>query len=196
MTFRRILKGALIVCASMAMPVGAHAKDDGARALERLAACTADHPKWRIKVEEFLVLSHFDPAYFPLMKELALNEECDKHFNGMIHFSPSAFRDTLYTAWAKASPDTEKLTASQMQMFADCLVGSETESARAFIASSEGDVAESEALAPLASAMPHCLVEGATLELTKTSLRAVLTSTLTLSSAADRQQELKANDDA
>ena len=118
MTFRRILKGALIVCASMAMPVGAHAKDDGARALERLAACTADHPKWRIKVEEFLVLSHFDPAYFPLMKELALNEECDKHFNGMIHFSPSALATSVTPNEGLAAVISARL-AAEKNMYAD-----------------------------------------------------------------------------
>ena len=180
-----------LVCAS---PVLAQGK--GAAALEGLAACTVGHPKWRNEASAFLSLSQFSLEYTEQLKTLVWNEECDDHFKGMISFTPETFRKVLFDAWKATRPDGEELNVTMMQMLADCLVLSSPELVAGFVETVPGSAAEEASIAQLAQKLPSCVDQGASLNLTKASLREVLTSTAALAKEVENSKELKAEKDA
>ncbi len=179
---------------SISRPAGANERQPAA--LEVLVECTVRHENWRTTVERFLSLSQFAPEYTRLLKNIAWNENCDDHFRGPIAFSPETFRLPLFGAWADTDPAQGKLNASKNQIVADCLVNSLEKPVRSLVESEPGSDVEDQAFSRLESHLPLCAVSENPLELSKATLRDVLTSTLALSDAAKDQREFRMNTDA
>ena len=93
-------------------------------------------------------------------------------------------------------PDGEELNVTMMQMLADCLVRSSPEPVAGFVETAPGSAAEDASMAQLAEKLPNCVDQGASLNLTKASLREVLTSTAALAKEVEYPKELKAEEDA
>ena len=187
---------AAFVAAHLFYASPALAQDKGAAALEGLAACTVSHPKWHNEASAFLSLSQFSPEYTERLKALAWNEECDDHFDGMISFTSETFHRALFNAWKATGPDGEELNLTMMQMLADCLVISSPGPVAGFVEAVSGSAAEDASIAELAQQLPICVDQGASLKLTKASLREVLTSTAALAQEVKSSKKLEAEDDA